>query len=209
MNNSHDEIKKLLKASRQMLSTKESIRENNEILSKYSILTEQGINLTSGNVTKKINVAKSIEDDIEDDMDFEEEMVEPSKDDKKQGYRISGGIMVIHGKDKSDLELTTDEKIAFQETMDEFVNEVSDLVDFNKLNLYPNNVEWSGKIIDFDLEFFMSIGEESGIYINGDMIKADEKFLELVNKIKSYYEKFKSKWAKILAQRKKTKPTEE
>lgn len=209
MSNSHDEIKKLLKASREMLSTKESIRETNEILSKYGILTEQGINLTSGDVTKKIDVAKSIEDDIEDDMDFEEEMVEPSKADKKQGYRISGGIMVIHGKDKSDLELTTDEKIAFQETMDEFVNEVSDLVDFNKLNLYPNNVEWSGKIIDFDIEFFMSIGEESGIYINGDMIKTDEKFLELVNKIKSYYEKFKSKWAKILAQRKKTKPTEE
>jgi hypothetical protein len=209
MSNSHDEIKKLLKASREMLSTKESIKEHNEILSKYGILTEQGINLTSGDVTKKIDVAKSIEDDIEDDMESEEEMIEPSKSDKKQGYRISGGIMVIHGKDKSDLELTTDEKTAFQETMDEFVNEVSDLVDFNKLNLYPNNVEWSGKIIDFDLEFFMSIGEDSGIYINGDMIKADEKFLELVNKIKSYYEKFKSKWAKILAQRKKTKPTEQ
>jgi hypothetical protein len=209
MSNSHDEIKKLLKASREMLSTKESIKEHNEILSKYGILTEQAINLTSGDVTKKIDVAKSIEDDIEDDMESEEEMIEPSKSDKKQGYRISGGIMVIHGKDKSDLELTTDEKIAFQETMDEFVNEVSDLVDFNKLNLYPNNVEWSGKIIDFDLEFFMSIGEDSGIYINGDMIKADEKFLELVNKIKSYYEKFKSKWAKILAQRKKTKPTEQ
>jgi hypothetical protein len=209
MSNSHDEIKKLLKASREMLSTKESIKENNEILKKYNILTEQDINLTSGDVTKKIDVAKSIEDDIEDDIDFEEEGIEPSKTDKKQGYRISGGLLVIHGKDKSDLELTTDEKIAFQETMDEFVNEVSDLVDFNKLNLYPNNVEWSGRIIDFDLDFFMSIGEDSGIYINGDMIKTDEKFLELINKIKSYYEKFKSKWAKILAQRKKTKPTEE
>ncbi len=209
MSNSHDEIKKLLKASREMLSTKESIKEHNEILSKYGILTEQAINLTSGDVTKKIDVAKSIEDDIEDDIDFEEEGIEPSKTDKKQGYRISGGLLVIHGKDKSDLELTTDEKIAFQETMDEFVNEVSDLVDFNKLNLYPNNVEWSGRIIDFDLDFFMSIGEDSGIYINGDMIKTDEKFLELINKIKSYYEKFKSKWAKILAQRKKTKPTEE
>jgi hypothetical protein len=209
MSNSHDEIKKLLKASREMLSTKESIKENNEILKKYNLLTEQGINLTSGNVTKKIDVAKSIEDDIEDDIDFEEEDMELSKTDKKQGYRISGGLLVIHGKDKSDLELTTDEKIAFQETMEEFVNEVSDLVDFNKLNLYPNNVEWSGRIIDFDLEFFMSIGEESGIYINGDMIKTDEKFLELIGKIKSYYEKFKSKWAKILAQRKKTKPTEE
>ncbi len=126
MSNSHDEIKKLLKASREMLSTKESIKENNEILKKYNILTEQDINLTSGDVTKKIDVAKSIEDDIEDDIDFEEEGIEPSKTDKKQGYRISGGLLVIHGKDKSDLELTTDEKIAFQETMDEFVNEVSD-----------------------------------------------------------------------------------
>jgi hypothetical protein len=89
--------------------------------------------------------------------------------------------------------------------MDEFVNEVADLVDFNKLNVYPNNVEWSGKIIDFDIEFFFSIGEESGIYINGNMIRTDDKFLEMINKLKNYYEKFKSKWSKVLSQRKKTK----
>ena len=106
------------------------------------------------------------------------------------------------------MELTTDEKIAFQETMDEFVNEVSDLVDFNKLNLYPNNVEWSGKIIDFDIEFLFSIGEESGIYINGDMIKTDDDFLTMITKLKSFYEKFKSKWSKVLASRKKTIKTD-
>jgi hypothetical protein len=122
---------------------------------------------------------------------------------------ISGGILVLHGKDQTELELTTDEKIAFQETMDEFVAEVSDLVDFNKLNVYPNNVEWSGKIIDFDVEFIYSIGEENGIYVNGDMMKMDDKFIEFVTKLKSYYEKFKSKWAKILASRKKTKKTDE
>lgn len=205
MNNSHDEIKKLLKASRQMLSNQESINENENIRSKYGILNEQGIQLVGGNnITKKLNVAKSVEDNIEDD----EEEIEPSKEDKKQAFRISGGILVLHGKDKTDLELTTDEKIAFQETMDEFVAEVSDLVDFYKLNVYPNNVEWSGKLIDFDIEFFYSIGEENGIYLNGDMIKTDEKFLDLLTKLKAYYEKFKSKWAKILASRKKTKPTD-
>jgi len=88
--------------------------------------------------------------------------------------------------------------------MDEFISEVSDLVDFNKLNIYPNNVEWSGKLIDYDVDFFLSIGEESGIYINGEMIKADDEFLEMINKLKTFYEKFKSKWAKILASRKKT-----
>lgn len=200
MNNSHDEIKKLLKASKNMLSSSSIVEEENKIKKQYGILLEQGVKLVGdNNVTNKLNVGKSVENDIEYD---EEEQI--SKDDKKQAFRISGGILVLHGKEKKDLELTTDEKITFQETMDEFVTEVSDLVDFNKLNVFPNNVEWSGRIIDFDIDFFYSIGEENGIYLNGDMIKTDEKFLELITKLKSYYEKFKSKWAKILASRKKT-----
>ncbi len=85
-----------------------------------------------------------------------------------------------------------------------FVSEVSDLSDFGVLNMYPNEVQWSGKVIDFDLEFFYSIGENNGVYINGDMIKLDENLTELVNKLTSFYEKFKSKWAKVIATRKKT-----
>jgi hypothetical protein len=206
MNNSHDEIKKLLKASRNMLSNQNINEEVDRIKSVYGIINEQNTQLVGdNNVTNKLNVAKSVETSIEDD----EEENDPSKKDKKQAYRISGGILVLHGKDRSELELTTDEKMAFQETMDEFVNEVSDLTDFYKLNVYPSNVEWSGKIIDYDIEFFYSIGEENGIYLNGDMIKTDEKFLELITKLKTYYEKFKSKWAKVLASRKKTKPAEQ
>ena len=201
MNNSHDEIKNLLKASRNMLSNNRINEQMSDIKSKYGIITEQGSDLASDNISKPMNIAKSVEDKIEDEN-------EPDRD-KSQGYRISGGILVLHGKDSSDLELTTDDKIAFQETMDEFVNEVSDLVDFNKLNVYPNNVEWSGKIIDFDIEFFFSIGEDGGMYINGDMIKADENFVEMINKLKTYYDKFKSKWAKVLASRKKTNRTEQ
>lgn len=197
MNNSHDEIKKLLKASREMLSTPQSIQESSRIKKSYGILTEQGVNLTSGDVTDKINITKSVEDTIEDETD--------PKEDKKQGYRISGGIIVLHGKEQTDLELTTDEKIAFQETMDEFVEEVSNLVDFNKLNVYQNNVEWSGKIIEFDVEFFFSIGEENGLYLNGEMIRIDDKFMDLITKIKTFYDKFKNKWATIIASRKKTK----
>ena len=201
MKNSHDEIKKLLKASRNMLSGNNLNEQISEIKSKYGIITEQGVNLTSDDISKPMNIAKSVENKIEDDT-------EPDRD-KSQGYRISGGILVLHGKDSTDLELTTDDKIAFQETMDEFVNEVSDLVDFNKLNVYPNNVEWSGKVIDFDIEFFFSIGEDGGMYINGDMIKADENFVDMINKLKTYYDKIKSKWAKVLASRKKTNRTEQ
>lgn len=176
MMNQYDEIKNLLKRSR--------------------MLQEQ---------VGPINLAKSIEANIDGDENNDKEIdPENVKKDKSKTYRISGGLLTLHGKDKKDLELTSDEKTSYQETMDEFVTDVSDLSDFGVLNVYPNEVQWSGKVIDFDLEFFFSIGENNGVYINGDMIKLDDKLTELVGKLTSFYEKFKSKWAKVVSTRKKT-----
>jgi hypothetical protein len=168
--------------------------------------------LEQSETDSQINMAKDIETKINQDTEYET-ATEPTSDkeitkkDKTQKYRVSGGILALHGKNKGDLDITTDDKLAFQETMDEFVEEVSDLVDFNTLNVYPNNVDWSGKIIDEDLEFIFTIGENSGIYINGNMVKVDEDFLNLINKLQQYYQKFKSKWSRLLASRKKTKET--
>jgi len=209
MSNSHDEIKRLLKASRSLLTTTKLNEDVHNIRTQYGIISEQ-------DVTSRFNIGKSIEDEIEDDeyetadsSDEEDDNKKESKNDKKQAYRISGGVLVLHGKDQTELELTTDEKTAFQETMDEFIAEVSDMVDFNKLNVYSQNVEWSGKIIDYNVEFFYSIGEDNGVYIEGDMMKCDEEFLVFLNKLKVYYEKFKSKWSKVMGSRKKTIKTEE
>lgn len=201
MTNKHDEIKSLLKAAKSMLADTDSINESIEIKKKYNIISEQGLIPTSGNITKKIDVGTTIEDEIESD----EQEIEKTKKDKKQGYRISGGILMLHGKKQSELDITTDEKVAFQESMNEFVNEVSDLVEFNQLNVYPNTVEWSGKIIEYDIDFIYTIGERNGLYIRGEMINTDDDFLDLIQKLKTYYEKFKSKWSKVLGNRKLTK----
>jgi len=160
--------------------------EIKDLVKKAKLLYEQ----------EEINIGQDIETDIDQDADPES--------DKEKTYRISGGLLKMHGKNKQDLELSSDDKIAFQETMDEFVEEVSDLSDFGILNIYPNNVDWSGKVIDYDVEFYYSIGENNGVYINGDMIKMDDNTIELLEKLKTYYEKFKSKWARIVSQRKKT-----
>lgn len=199
MSNSYDEIKKLLKASNKMIKGENLVESQEEIKKFYGMLTEQDVD----NRTNPLKSAASeIEDEKKDINVGEDEKESPG--DKQQSYRISGGIITLHGKEKKDIELTTDEKAAFQETMDDFVNEVSDLVDFNALNVYKTDVEWGGKIIDFDIEFYFTIGENNGIYINGEMIKVDENFLDFMNKLQSFYDKFKSKWAKIVASRKKT-----
>ena len=154
-----------------------------------------------------INVAADIEASI-DDNTFETAIEKPKNRGEEeetnfvQRYKISGSIMAIHGKTKAETDITSDDKVSFQDTIDEFTEEVSDLVDFNQLNVYPNTVEWSGKIIDSDVEFIYTIGEDSGIYINGNMLKIDDSTLEMINKLKTFYEKFKSKWSKVLAARK-------
>lgn len=192
--NQYDEIKRLLENSRSMLG-KSKLDETRETLIQKGIIQEAVI------PNDPINIEKDIEVDIDNET-------EPQKD-KTQAYRVSGGVLKMHGKNQKELELTTDEKVAFQETMDEFVEQVSDLSDFGVLNVYPNNVDWSGKVIDFDLEFYFTIGENSGVYINGDMIKLDTELIELINKLTKFYEQFKSKWAKVLASRKKTMPDTE
>lgn len=197
MSNSHDEIKKLLKASRSMLSNDRLNEEIKGIKESYGILLEQESALGVGNQrTERENIPTSVENKIEFTVSPE--------DEKVQSYRISGGILTLHGKTKQDLELTTNEKAMFQETMDEFVQEVSDLADFGKLNVYTNNVEWSGHIVDMDIDFFFSVAETQGLYIKGEMIRVDQDFIDMVSKLQSFYQKFKSKWAKVIASRKKT-----
>jgi hypothetical protein len=200
----YEQIKKLLEASRSLLGDSLLTEDKQRIKKSYGMLSEQGVE--DNLVTTKINPMKDIEQNIEYETakDDDDEDGNGSKSENKRAYRISGGILVLHGNDKTDTQLTTDDKIAFQESMDEFVSEVAEIVDFNKLNVYPNNVEWSGKIAEMDLEFFFSIGESKGVYINGTMIKLDDDFMEFITKLQSYYEKFKSKWSKVIATRKKT-----
>jgi hypothetical protein len=189
--NRYDEIKSLLSASRKALKTTLNESEIYKIKSTHGLLTEQE------------DVEKEYETfDGEEEDGNEEETV--NKSDKKRAYRISGGVFVIHSKEPKNLQLTTEDKRAFQETMDEFTADVSELVDFDKLNLYDNNVEWSGKINDLDIEFFLSIGEKNGIYINGTMTKVDDEFMEFLTNLKQYYDKFKTKWSQVISSRKKT-----
>ena len=203
----HDEIKNLLKASRNMLSYNNKIlREDiKTIKKKYGIFEQEKMKDidTGSEITKRVNVPSSVETDIEFDTETK------NKKDKQQAYRISGGVLTMHGKDQKDLQITSLEKQSFQETMDEFVAEVSDMVDFKTLNVYQDSVEWSGKLIEFDMEFMYRIGETNGVYVDSEMVKVDQEFDKMIDKLRQFYEKFKSKWAKVIAQRKRTEPDQD
>jgi hypothetical protein len=192
--NKYDEIKSLVEASRRALN-KGMLNEMVEIRKTYGFLNEQTIDIDK-------------ESDLTNDDEFETAPKDSDdigkKSDKQRTYKVMGDIIVLHGKDKPSLQLTTDEKNAFTESMDEFREEVAEIVDFGKLSVFDDNVEWTGKIKELDLEFFFSINESDGLYINGQMIHIDQDYMDMIVKLQSYYQKFKTKWSKVIASRQKT-----
>ena len=187
----YDEIKRLVEASRRALFGKLNESSTKDIRKQYTLITEQ-------EVEDQVDIETDEVGSNDEEKDSDEIGV---KTDKQKTYKVLGNVIILHGKTKADLQLTTDEKNAFTSSMDEFRTQVAELVDFGKLNVYPDNVEWNGKILEIDLEFFLTINEPNGLYINGEMIKIDEEYMEMVGKLQSYYEKFKNKWSKIVASR--------
>lgn len=145
-----------------------------------------------------LNLSRRLHEQV-DDIEID---VEAVKEEKTKEYAVGGSMIIVHGVTDKDLSITSDEELAFTETMEGFIDSVEDLADFNELNVYKNNIEWSGKLVRFDLEFFYTIGESNGIYINGTMIKIDEDLYSMLDKLKTYYQTFSTKWSQILSERK-------
>jgi protein SCO1/2 len=80
MNNSHDEIKKLLEASRTMLSNDKLNEDVKKIKKSYGIITEQGSPLGVGNQrTERENIPDSVEKKISFTVNPEIDTVEQMK----------------------------------------------------------------------------------------------------------------------------------
>ena len=152
------------------------------------------------NIVRNLNEQTEYDIDIDDEIDVGKER----EKEKTKTYTISSGKLVIHGERQSELNLTDDERNSYQETMDDFLEQVSDLVDYRPLQLYRNNVEWGGRLIKEDLDFFFSLGESNGVFISGNMVRVDNDFVETIEKLRSFYDIFSAKWAKVLANRKVT-----
>lgn len=156
----------------------------------------------------KVRMLNEQEEETElmvDDEEPETNDRETSDEERTKEYTVSGGKIIVHGMTEQDLTLTEEEKSTYQETMEEFVEQVSDMAEFHALNIYKNNVEWSGDLLKFDVRFYYSIAEVEGTYIgNNSMIKVDTKFMDVLNKVKDFYNTFEAKWAKVLATRRTT-----
>ena len=85
-----------------------------DMLKKSRMLVEQ----EGGSMTTDIDVGKKREKE------------------KTKVYNVSSGKIITHGDTEIELGLTDEEKTTYQSTMDDFIEQVSELVDYQPINLY-------------------------------------------------------------------------
>ena len=101
--NNYEEIKSLIDASRKALS-KKSLNEIRDIKISHGLLKEQPTE-----DVEKVDVDMDV--DIKKPKMFGQEEM---SDQEKRTFKIKGNTISIYGNVKSELQLTLDEKVAFQ-----------------------------------------------------------------------------------------------
>ena len=107
------------------------------------------------------------------------------------------GKKVLTEEEKTESQLITPEEQKEEE--EKFKNIVSSMVKFNKIKVYPENVEWSGHLIREKIYWVFSLDETVGVYVGTeDLLQLKDDTLETLRKLRAYYDVFVSDWSKRL-----------
>jgi hypothetical protein len=104
--------------------------------------------------------------------------------------------------DDMDLKLMDDQKNAISNIIDNFRQQVSQIVDLEPgFTLTPTQIRLDGVLTDQDIKFVLIAGEESGVYINADMLKLENEVGMMLEKLAKFDDTFKSAMEPLLTQR--------
>jgi hypothetical protein len=83
-----------------------------------------------------------------------------------------------------------------------FRDNVSTRVSFNRFRLYPKsqNVEFSGKFNDNNIEWFFSLDDSRGVYITADLLQLTDDTLKQLQKLVGYYQTWSNEWGSRISE---------
>jgi hypothetical protein len=181
----YDETKKMLN----------TLRHLNETLSKKKIIKEQS---------------------DEDDHSWEDESWQWTKDEEmgdktpEMSQNLKNDLIVINdvevkliSVDNVDMKLTDEQKTSISTTIDNFKQQVTNLVEFDPgMTVSMDQVRLDGTITDLDYRFTVVAGKDSGLYIVSDMTEITPEFIDSLTKFNKFYQTFVDAMNNIIEQRK-------
>lgn len=123
--------------------------------------------------------------------------------EEKKDFTIVNNVEVrFNSTDQQDLQLKDDEKTKISGLIDAFRNEVSELTEFGKMNIYPDSVKLEGRVGNLNLDFMLSAGDDNGVYLsNTSLLKLSNEIMDMLDKLKKFEVKFTDEMNNLILSR--------
>ncbi len=160
------------------------------------------------NTLRKLNESRStsynlIKENDEFNQQPEPQDTEAPQEDMRDEVTVVNDVDVkLMSGDDMDLKLMDDQKSAISGIIDNFRQQVSQIVDFEPgFTLTPTQIRLDGVLTDQEIKFVLIAGEESGVYINADMLKLENEVGMMLEKLAKFDDTFKSAMEPLITQR--------
>jgi hypothetical protein len=160
------------------------------------------------NTLRKLNESRSTSYNLIKENDEFNQQPEPQdnespQDDMKNDVTVVNDVDVkLMSGDNEDLTLMDDQKTAISNIVDNFRQQVSQIVDLEPgFTITPTQIRLDGTLSDQDIKFVLIAGEESGVYIIADMLKLETEVGTMLEKLSKFDDTFKSAMEPLLTQR--------
>jgi hypothetical protein len=167
----YDQIKGMLNTMRTLKESRSNIKTN--------LILEQ--------------VSKNIDNDVDTQ----------STEEKFDNIEIVNKVEIkMMSRDKNEVKLQEDEKKSMSDMIDALRSQVYQLVDLNPgFTIDVNQIRLDGSIEDLDLNFVYIVGDDSGLYINSEMLQVEDETIKMLEKLFDFVETFNLTIEPILSRR--------
>lgn len=157
---------------------------------------------TKHDITKSIlNRIRLVEQSEEEITFSKDEEVLKKPEEQFRKFLVDGAIVQLSGIDATELDITENEKDAFKSSMQGFIDNITDLVEFKILNISSSNIEWVGELSQEKIEWVYSLDDQNGCYISVNMLQLTDETIQMIGRLKQNYKEWASTWGRILSDR--------
>lgn len=152
------------------------------------------------NTLRKLNENRTSFNVLKEQSEAQE--LQPQEPQEKDFTVINDVEVKLLSSDPNDMTLLDDQKTAISSLIDNFRQQVDQIVEFKPgMSINPDQVRLDGILTNEDISFVFIAGKESGVYINADMLKLEQNTATALEKLVKFQETFETSMEPLITQR--------
>jgi len=151
---------------------------------------------------KMLNALRNLNESVRRTKILNEQSVPVTSDVKDDIDVINDVDIKILSSDNMDMKLSDEHKNSISGLIDSFRQQVSEIANLEPgLTINMNQIRLDGSIPNVEISFVLITGEESGFYVNADMLKIEDEALAAIDKLLKFQLVFEDTLNPIIRER--------